>query len=406
MRTRLSLILAILVLLVPTAASATNIGGATYSPSTLGGVSRFQSTWRTANDSQTFYVNAKWDTTHRQGVQAYAVQGYRYTQDFRDALRGGSLNLHATGRYATTFLNPVYDRDDDNGDRKQEEAEITSNSAQFPSVNENYYADVQFSHWHPACSGGCYVWDPDGNEVGHSSQISYWDGLFGEWQTYKHTNGYRFTAYPYQTAPAGAAAEATSPTASEGHGQSKVNTADVDGLVVVSEEDDGHELDVRVSSPSRPQDYIASNKSRAKTLLGLRGPYRVVITFTRPLSASDFRTVVNVRGVEVTSVETVGLNARKQILTVGGDLDILDEIDAEFESRDGSLSGVVAAEGVVRDQEAYDVLSGDGNVLLVDVAPELVSRRLGVVRPDIVRGFDRFDVIVNDLYWMTGELPG
>ena len=47
-----------------------------------------------------------------------------------------------------------------------------------------------------------------------------------------------------------------------------------------------------------------------------------------------------------------------------------------------------------------------GNVLLVDVARELVSRLLGVVRPDIVRGFDRFDLIVNDLYWITGELPG
>jgi hypothetical protein len=108
----------------------------------------------------------------------------------------------------------------------------------------------------------------------------------------------------------------------------------------------------------------------------------------------------------LTSIEAIGLNSKKQILTIGGDPGILDLIDAEFELRDGRLSGIVAAEAVIEDQEAYDVLSGDSNVVLVDVAPELVNRRLGAARPDLARGFNnRFDVIVNDRYWITGELP-
>jgi hypothetical protein len=132
----------------------------------------------------------------------------------------------------------------------------------------------------------------------------------------------------------------------------------------------------------------------------------VVVTFSRPLTASDFRTVAEVPGVGVTSIEAIGLNSKKQILTVGGDPGILGQFDAEFELRDGRLSGIVAAEAVIADLEAYDDLSRHTNVVVVDVAPELVSRRLGAMRPGLARGFSKgFDVIVNDLYWITGELP-
>lgn len=125
----------------------------------------------------------------------------------------------------------------------------------------------------------------------------------------------------------------------------------------------------------------------------------------RPLSPNTFQAVTDVPGVEVTYVEAIGLNSKKQVLTVGGDPGILGQIDAEFEMRGGHFSGIVAAEAVVEDQRAYDLLSIDASVVLVDVAPELVSRRLEAVRPDLARDFDRFDVIVDDLYWMTGELP-
>lgn len=387
---------------MPASVSANNIGGASYAPSSIGSASRFQSTWRTSNDSQTFYINAKWDAAHRAGVQAYTADGYRYTQDFRDL----HANLHATGRFASTLLSPVYDRDDDNGDRRWEEAEITSNSVNFPSVGENYYSDVQLSHWYANCNGGCYTWDSGSGSVGYQSQISRWDALFGEWNTHKFSGTYRKVPYPVQYAPSAATSSTDSASAGDS-GQDRGSTkftADVDGLVVIGEAD-GRELDVRVASPARPDEYIASNKRRAATVLGLRGPYRVIVTFDRPLSGSAFLAIANGPGVEVTYVEAIGLNSKKQILTVGGDPGILGQIDAEFEMRNGSLSGIVAAEAIVEDKRAYDVLSSNSSVVLADVAPELVRRRLGAVRPDVARDFNRFDLIVDDLYWMTGELP-
>lgn len=164
------------------------------------------------------------------------ADGYRYTQDFRDL----NDNVHATSRFATTLLSPVYDRDDDNGNKRWEEAEITSNSVNFPSVGENYYADVQFSHWYPACSGGCYTWDKDGGSVAYQSQISFWDPIFGEWQTHRFSGTYRNIPYPVQNAPAAASLPEHPASASASSGQDHVRTkftAEVDGLLVVGEDD-------------------------------------------------------------------------------------------------------------------------------------------------------------------------
>lgn len=355
--------------------------------------------------SQTFYINAKWDTAHRAAVQAQAANGYRYTQDFRDGPRGAK-NLHATTRFATTLLNPVYDRDDDNGDRRWEEAEITSNSSQFPSVNENYYADVQFSHWYASCSGGCYVWDPDGGEVGFSSQISEWSGLLGEWNTVDPSSTYRYIPYPVQNQPAGTALPTgAKPAADVSPGSPTRFTAELDGLRLTGE-DDGQELDLRVAAPDAPEAYVAENEDRANAVFELRGPHRVVVTFERPISVEVFRDMVQAAGVRVASIEAIGLTTKKQILTVGGEPGILEHLEGEFEMLGARLEGIVAADAVLDDRGAFESLSDQGGVLLVDVAPALVIQRIGATRPDLVRAFgDRFDVIVNDLYWVTGELP-
>lgn len=202
---------ALLVVAVP-AASATNIVGASYTPFQVGSTSRVQSSWREANDSISFYTHGRWDTAHRNGIQQYAAQGFRYTQDFRDGSGVAPAQLNATGVYSTTFLNPKYDKDDDDGNRKSEEAEITADSTSFPTTNELYFAQVQFSRFANLCTKTCtWVYDPDGGEIGISSQISRWSALQGEWNTEHFSDEYRFVSYPVQAR----SAAASSPTPDE-----------------------------------------------------------------------------------------------------------------------------------------------------------------------------------------------
>ena len=68
-----------------------------------------------------FLARFGWARAQRRGLERYLETGLRYTHEIND--RSGRLS--ATGYWATNHPDPAFDRDDDDGDGRWEEAEIT-----------------------------------------------------------------------------------------------------------------------------------------------------------------------------------------------------------------------------------------------------------------------------------------
>lgn len=383
-------------------ATATNIGNASYAPSWIGSYGWLQRSWRTTNDSFALYLNAKWDSTHRAGITQYYSKGWRYSQDWKDGVGVLPKSLNANGRFATTFENPVYDSDNNDNDSKEDEAEITAVSTAFPSVNSNYYADVQFSHWFRTCGSCSWQWDPDSAEVGYTSQIS--SNFLGRWVTEKFTwPPYRYVSTPYQPAPAGFSATNEFEEPSGGatgitpeQGAVGGGEFEVAGIRAVARQDD-REVDVRIVPPDDLVAYIVENDLRISTLPEASTSLRVVITFAEPLPVNVVEEILDGRAA-LLSFEAVGRTRDRRILTIGGP-DLPARLAEEFVVYDASSLGIVAVEVVVGSKIDLEALSRAPKVLLADVSKEVVSRNVPEWVLDLRRGGD-LDLILNDVYWL------
>jgi hypothetical protein len=377
-----------LTLAAPTVAH--HIGGASYTPGTLGSTGKIQKTWRTTNDSFALYMNAKWDATHRSGITQYYANGWRYTQEFNDGSCFLPPSLNANGRFSTTFENPEYDRDDDDGDKRNEEAEVTANSTSFPSVNSNYYVDMQFSHWYS--DNGTWRWDSDSSEIGYLSQMSA--HLFGEWQSQRFSSIYKCISTPFQPAPAGASS-AVAGSDDSAVGEPEGTSFDV-GTYRAIAESDHREVDVWIAPPTDLGAYLAQNARGLAALSRRPGPYTIMVTFKVPLSVEDARASLGA-DANITYVESVGTQGDLK-MTVGGPT-LGPWINEQFDSLSASMTGVVAAQVSVASGDELRRLSRDSNVLLADVAAEVIQRDT----PQRVRGLSsggRLDVLLNDVYWI------
>ncbi len=178
------------VLLLPSALHAQGVGQASWTPSestTTESPSRFLR----ADDSITYRTDAVWDRPQADGLQAYLDSGLRYTHEVND--RRGRLS--ATGYWATNHPDPAYDRDDDDGDGRWEEAEITA-GASPPMPGQTYTSMVQFSRWHAKRKKGIcgWAWDRRAGQAEVLSQLSR--SLLGEWQAERYTLTYDTKPYP------------------------------------------------------------------------------------------------------------------------------------------------------------------------------------------------------------------
>lgn len=179
-----------MLLAVSPAVSALGVGGGSWTPAestTSSSVSRFL----VANDSVAIRTDAVWDEAQSSGLEAYTGQGLRYTLEVND--RDGRLS--ATGFWATNFPDPAFDRDDDDGDGRWEEAEVIA-GAEAPEPGRTYTASIQFSRWHgKRVRGVCqWAWDRRRGEAVVLSQLSR--RLLGEWQAQRYTLPYHRVAYP------------------------------------------------------------------------------------------------------------------------------------------------------------------------------------------------------------------
>jgi len=169
---------------------AQGVGRASWTPA--GSVTTVvPSRFLTPEDSMTFRTDAVWDQAQVDGLGRYLDDGLRYTHEVND--RTGRLS--ATGYWATNHPDPAFDRDDDDGDGRWEEAEIIA-GARAPRTGQAYTSVVQFSRWHAkrdqgACS---WAWDLRLGEAEVLSQLSR--ELFGEWQAERYTLTYETKPYP------------------------------------------------------------------------------------------------------------------------------------------------------------------------------------------------------------------
>lgn len=174
----------------PAVLAGTGVGGASWTPdrSETVGVS---SSFLVADDSILYATRITWSREQVSGLSRYIDQGLRYTHEVND--RSGRLS--ATGYWATNLPDPAFDRDDDDGDGRWEEAEITA-GAQLPRAGLTYKALLEFSRWHPVerrrrCD---WAWDLRAGQVEILSQLSR--EILGEWQALRYTLAYERLSYP------------------------------------------------------------------------------------------------------------------------------------------------------------------------------------------------------------------
>lgn len=330
--------LASVMLTTPTV-TATGVGDATWTPSeseTTTSPARFL----THDDSLIFRTDMVWDRRQADGLSAYLDSGLRYTQELND--RSGRLS--ATGYWATNLPDPAYDRDDDDGDRRWEEAEVITGT-ETPEAARRYTALVQYSRWHgKRTKGRCeWAWDRRKGEVDVLSQLSR--NAFGEWQAERFTRTYDSVDYPRVDAVLAAPADAP-----------RARCRDADP---------------------------AENQSG------------YVVTFARPLTWSQVTQLVSAGSAKWTAFEAIGSYAQdKRTWTCGGPFE--DELRfGPCEALGVGVEGATAAVGYL-DPIAAEQLRASTAVVAVD---ELRDSLTGLLFAIGIEEVERPGLTVNDRYW-------
>ena len=320
-------------------AAAQGVGDASWTPLTST-TTVLPGTHLVADDALVFRTDATWDRGQADGLAGYLGQGLRYTHEVND--RAGRLS--ATGYWATNHPDPAYDRDDDDGDGRWEEAEIIA-GARRPEAGQIYTSLVQFSRWHGKREKGVceWAWDRRLGQAEILSQLSR--ELLGEWQAERYTLSYDSKPYP------------------------------------------------RVGA--RPP--LDAAVTRATCTDARPGPSQagIVVTFAEPLAWTEFLALPASGGGRWTAFEAIGRHAQDTLTwTCGG------PVSAELElrpCRDMGVSpdGVVAAVGYFDAAAQAELRAGD-LVARVGELQDAVTGLLfdvggfGVVRPGLT---------IDDAWW-------
>jgi hypothetical protein len=226
-----------------------------------------------------------------------------------------------------------------------------------------------------------------------------------EWQEHDSTTIYSFYNYGTQAAPAAASsggeAGSTGDVDSDGEQPFAIEVA---GLTA-SVDPRGYETDVRVAPPNPDElaEYIESTTERASIAFTQPGPYPLVVTFRRPLSATEARQTLDIPGVAIADAEAIGRTADGLVVTVGGNAGNPDELLVRLGDYAADPWGIVAVELSVSSARSYELLVQNSVVLAADPAPTLFAQALAGARNQRI-GSDRIDVQVNDLYWLYAGL--
>jgi hypothetical protein len=318
---------------------AVGVGGATWTPSEST-TTTTDSRFLTADDSTSYRTDAVWSRAQSRGLAGYIDGGLRYTHEVND--RSGRLS--ATGYWATNHPDPAYDRDDDEGDRRWEEAEIVA-GPYVPEPGVTYTTVVQFSRWHGKRAKGACEWSWD-RRRGFSEVLSQLSrNLFGEWQSERYTLNYETLQYP------------------------RAGT-----------------------QPELPTDVPRARCRDADPGTNQQG---FVVTFGRPLSWSEMTGLVSVGNAKWTAFEAIGSNPADELTwTCGGPFE--EELRlAPCKELGVKVEGMTAAVGYL-DDHAADQLREHADVIAVEGLRDSLTDLLfdvggfGVERPGLT---------INDRYW-------
>jgi hypothetical protein len=317
---------------------AAGVGGASWTPSTSTTVMR-SGDHLVSGDALVFETTARWARAQRDGLARYVDAGLRYTHEVND--RSGRLS--ATGYWATNHPDPAFDRDDDDGDGRWEEAEIVA-GARLPRPGQEYVSVIEFSRWHGKQRRRCtWAWDRRKGSVEVFSQLS--QDLLGEWQAMRYTLTYDRLAYPRVD-------------------QRPDLPADVRRA----------ECGPRVPRDSSHRD--------------------VVVTFARPL-AWDELIAFEADGGRWAAFEAIGWTERDDLTwTCGGPVHDTPGT-LECASLGVQAEGVVAGGGAFP-EAALERLRRDPAVALVERRQDALTRLLGEVGG---LGVEPPDLTLNDAYW-------
>jgi hypothetical protein len=361
-------------------------------------------TWRTSGDTVRSHGDMYWDSTRGANMRHMGSHGYRFTFDVHD----NSYHVNANGWWSALLMNPYYDLDDDTGpgglyDWKNEEAEITADSASFPGSNVWYYANVYFSYWHYMNCGyaGCgWHWDGRTGTLAYSEQLSEQFFIGGDkWDTTQDFGGQCCAGigsrtYPAKSIPAGASVattESTVPGEAVGPPASSAG-APFDAVTTT----DPGEVFVRPRLGAGLPAYAAKVRSTAPAI-ARAGRSRGVITFARPVGIETIQELA-AAGVHFDRVEALGAISEAGIpWTVGapGGPESFDVLEMLAADEGVALDGIVSAEVTIPNAAILQAAQRNADVYLVDLSLEQAARSLGPAGGDLV---------TNDVYWYLAQL--
>jgi hypothetical protein len=330
-----------------------------------------------------------------------ASHGYRFTLNAADT--GGHLS--SANRYWTNLPSPYFDRDMD-GFFKCTEAEITSESASFPSATSTYFGSFYFTHWYYVSAQGGWQWDPNSGYVELSEQVSeQYPFADDKWDTTLDFNPHiayiGLPWYPSKLQPSVKPSASADPCQFDGGPmlagapvplEAASRSAEPDLKVTLGDE-------VGEIVVERPASVSLEDHRKGLMTLGAAlaqiGPARGVTTFGRPLSAADIDALMAL-GLEIDSAEAVSdVLADGTRASFGGDYDasFWDSMEDLAAEHGVSMLGVTSATVRIADMQTYRALVRHPDVYLVDLSGDQLRRS----NPDVT------DVAVDDVYW---ELAG
>lgn len=336
-------------------------------------------------DSFRTRIYMTWDSTHAANQRTNQANGIKFTIDQNDLNHNVEAYL-----FGTTILNPYYDYEDDNGDNKDDEAEIVSESNSFPAANTQYYSSVRWSHSYNYTFNKIWYWgyDPDGGYIEFVENLSTagcWL-LCDKWDThccniplyldrYYPPNSQFAASAPPEAGPA--AQDVASVRVAEGRSYGVTLTAGGD-VHLSAQLDDG--LD----------SYARATRALARTAAEF-GPADGVVTFAYPLSWNEFLAFealgVLVQDVEfVTEPDADDLRVTYVMTRPGAEPGWVEEEASEAKV---DVMGIVSANVTVPDIATLGRLEASGYVYLVDLS---------------IADFKRLnpranDVVQNDVFW-------
>lgn len=349
-------------------------------------------------------MQLRWDQA---SADALKNTGHRYTQDNNDGGASGTAHFSATGNWGTTFPNPSFDTDDDYGNdcSYANEAEITSDNANFPTPSTNYLTTYQ---WQRSCLGT--------GQMYFTAQLSTW---FLEWQT-RHWDRLYTKNYSYSGA--------MSPTKDFlALFNDFVNYAVAHGIhsspIVV---DGGtYSYSIQKSVNSREINVDVKQKITSKKELETYKSFVVdeagkltnkgiskgeaVITFRSPQLVNSLNLFLNDTKLKVNSFEMRATDKAGVKITIGGmsQNDVFDPLKVFDEIKNTKammtfgaieLQGVTSLSGEINLSD-YNKLSQNSSVYLIDVLPAVIANEL----PVPLKQDELLDVNLNDVYWFVEE---